>query len=103
MDFGELGNSFEKSEDIFELLGVKYNKVLVNIKNISKVESVIYNILSDNPIHVDDIVRTSNIDIKQLYEVLFELQLKNEIMCLSGNYYVKINNKIEIWNSARNK
>lgn len=83
-------------EDIFELLGVKYNKVLANKKNITKVESVIYNILSDNPIHVDDIVRTSNIDIKQLYEVLFELQLKNEIMCLSGNYYVKINNKIEL-------
>jgi DNA processing protein len=81
-------------DDIFELLGLKYNKAPVNQKNITKLEGAIYHVISDNPIHIDDIVRTSNIDIKQLYEVLFELQLKNEIMCLAGNYYVKINNKI---------
>lgn len=81
-------------EDIFELLGVKYNKTNVKEKSITKFEEAIYKIITDKPIHIDDIVRRSNIDIKQLYEVLFELQLKNELMCLAGNYYVKINNKI---------
>jgi len=81
-------------DDIFELLGVKYNKAVVKEKSITKFEEAIYKVISDSPIHIDDIARTSNIDIKQLYGVLFELQLKNEIMCLAGNYYVKINNKI---------
>ena len=60
----------------------------------SEINKGIYNIINDIPIHINDIIRITNIDIKQLYEVLFEMQIKNEILCLSGNYYVRVNNKI---------
>lgn len=51
----------------------------------------ILHLIDDNPIHIDDLVERTNIDIKQLYKLLFELQVKEEILCLSGNFYVKIN------------
>ena len=60
----------------------------------SQVNKQIYSIINDIPLHINDIIRITNIDIKQLYGVLFEMQIKNEILCLSGNYYVKVNDKI---------
>jgi DNA processing protein len=60
----------------------------------SEIHKGLYGIINDSPLHINDITRITNIDIKQLYEVLFEMQIKNEILCLSGNYYVKVNHKI---------
>lgn len=83
-------------DDIAEILGKDFKKEkslkTVTFQGITK---KIYDLFSSNPMHVDDIIRISNIDIKQLYEVLFELQLKNEIICLPGNYYAKLHSKIE--------
>jgi DNA processing protein len=82
-------------EDIFEFMNMNYIKDIKNIhQNCKPVEQEISSILNDSPIHIDDIIKITNIDIKQLYEVLFELQLKDEIMCLAGNYYVKNNKTI---------
>lgn len=89
-------------EDICNLLNIEYNsnkkdKIILHKENIiklDKTESKIYSIINETPMHIDDILKYSNVDIKQLYEVLFELQLKNRITCLSGNYYVKIANSI---------
>ncbi|HEY5560168.1 MAG TPA: DNA-processing protein DprA [Clostridiaceae bacterium] len=52
-------------------------------------ENNLISLISYNPIHIDELKRITNIDIKHLYGVLFELQLKKEVICLSGNYYVK--------------
>lgn len=81
-------------EDIYDLLNLTFIGNF-NSKNeeLNNIEKKIYNALSDSPIHLDDIIKTTNVDIKHLYEVLFELQLKDEILCLAGNYYVK-NNKV---------
>ncbi|MCM8710611.1 DNA-processing protein DprA [Clostridium sp. SYSU_GA19001] len=77
-------------EDIFRLINLKYSKsIKVKPKFSSTLEKKIYCILNENPIHIDDILRSTNIDINHLYEVLFELQLKDEIICLAGNYYVR--------------
>ncbi len=77
-------------EDIFQLLDMEYNQFnKVESNNFTDLERKIHGILTDNPLHIDDIIRLTNIDINYLYEVLFELQLKDEIMCLAGNYYVK--------------
>lgn len=46
--------------------------------------------LSDIPIHMDEILKKSGYDRGRLYALLFEMQVKNEIVCLPGNYYVKI-------------
>jgi DNA processing protein len=82
-------------DDIFELIDTTYVQSNINQYNpADNIEKKIYDTLNDNPIHIDDIYRITNIDIKHLYEVLFELQLKDEIMCLTGNYYVKLNKKI---------
>lgn len=78
-------------EDVFQLLNIEVNIKLNKNENSVKsgIESKIYNTLTDSPLHIDDIIRITNVDINYLYEVLFELQLQNEIMCLAGNYYVK--------------
>lgn len=55
-------------------------------------QSRILDILSDKPMHIDEILNITHIDIKQLYELLFELQLDNRILCLTGNYYTKAAN-----------
>lgn len=82
-------------EDVFELLSMNYIKnISSRVPVLSDDEEKIYKIVSDTPIHIDDIIKTTHIDIKHLYEVLFDLQLKNEIMCLAGNYYVKISKSI---------
>jgi len=85
------------SSDIFDILGLQvknnsdYNSA-EKIKFEKSEEKNIYNLITDIPMHVDDIRRLANIDIKELYALLFEMQLKNEILCLSGNYYVRMNN-----------
>ncbi|QGU95223.1 DNA-protecting protein DprA [Clostridium bovifaecis] len=82
-------------EDVYEIL--KINKVDLHRENsneMNKRERIVYDNIKTSPIHFDEVLRITKIDIKQLYEVLFELQLKDEIMCLSGNYYVRNNKKI---------
>lgn len=86
---------FTDINDIFDLLNLKNtNKIECIRREMGHIEKVVYKAISNNPIHIDDILRLTKIDIKQLYEVLFELQLKNEIMNLSGNYYVRNNKQI---------
>jgi DNA processing protein len=84
------------TNDIFNLMGTEMkNKKNTFTKSFdSQIHKGIYGILNDSPLHINDIIRITNIDIKQLYEVLFEMQIKNEILCLSGNYYVRVNDKI---------
>ncbi|WP_404814391.1 DNA-processing protein DprA [Clostridium algoriphilum] len=84
------------SGDIFDLMGIEMreqNKTIVKSDS-SHVNKQVYSIINDSPLHINDIIRVTNIDIKQLYGVLFEMQIKNEILCLAGNYYVKVNYKI---------
>ncbi|WP_291633022.1 DNA-processing protein DprA [Clostridium sp.] len=85
------------SNDIFDLMGIDIKKVKNTTTEKSfntKIHEVIYGIINDSPLHINDIIRITSIDIKQLYEVLFEMQIKNQILCLSGNYYVRANDKI---------
>ncbi|MCY6372500.1 DNA-processing protein DprA [Clostridium ganghwense] len=77
-------------EDIYELLHINNIKEnLVKQMKMSNIEQRVYKYINTNPIHIDDISRLTNIDIKKLYEVLLNLQLNEEIVSLSGNYYVK--------------
>ena len=86
---------FTTMEDIYNLLNMNYReKFQAQKNNLNKIENKIYSVIEDTPIHIDDIVRVTKVDIKRLYEVLFELQFKNHITCLSGNYYVRISNSI---------
>ncbi|MEW8993457.1 DNA-processing protein DprA [Clostridium sp.] len=80
-------------EDVLNLLNISRvwmdNRSITTVK--SKLEEKIYQIIDDNPIHIDKIIKLVDIDINRLYKLLFELQVKEEILCLSGNFYVRIN------------
>lgn len=80
-------------EDVLNLLNI--SRVYMDNKNIttvkSKLEERIYQVIDDNPIHIDKIIKLVDVDINRLYKLLFELQVKEEILCLSGNFYVRIN------------
>lgn len=85
-------NPFTSIDDIYSTLGIKRKNNSKEVKILrSTYEDKILNILSDSPLHIDDIIRMADIDIKHLYEVLFEMQLRDEVICLTGNYYVKTN------------
>lgn len=86
---------FTDFTDLFDFLGVTYR--INREKNINKLEGIkkkIIDIISDTPVHIDDIFARTNIDIKRLYELLFELQLENVVICISGNYYVKVGSTV---------
>ncbi|MDD6795920.1 MAG: DNA-processing protein DprA [Clostridiaceae bacterium] len=57
---------------------------------LSVLQQKILSVVSDGPIHIDEIVRKSNVDREALYNVLFEMQNRKEIISLPGNYYAKI-------------
>lgn len=80
-------------EDVLNLLNI--SRVFMNNKSVttvkSKLEERIYQVIDDNPIHIDKIIKLVDVDINRLYKLLFELQVKEEILCLSGNFYVRIN------------
>ena len=81
-------------DDACKLLNIEnknVNKYKKNLIFLTREEESIDKLITDNPIHINDILNKTNVDIKQLYELLFELQFKNRIICLAGNYYVKVN------------
>lgn len=86
---------FTEMKDIYNLLGI-FNPAVMEQKKVTSNENEgnIIRFIGNTPVHIDDLIRSTNIDIKQLYEVLFEMQLKDEIMCIAGNYYAKINKEI---------
>ncbi|MBB6631204.1 DNA-processing protein DprA [Clostridium algidicarnis] len=81
---------FTGINDILELLGIDKkinNSNKSNKMNLNK--NFLMKFIEDRPIHINEIINKSNIDIKVLYELLFEMQLAEEIICLAGDYYVK--------------
>lgn len=86
---------FTDFEDLFRILNIDYMiKNNIKVNKIEGIKKKICDILGDRPTHIDDIFGRTNIDIKQLYELLFELQLENVVICLSGNYYVKVESTV---------
>lgn len=79
---------FLGKQDLYDFLNIikkdKKNSTKNNIK-----ENLLKKI-GREPIHIDKIIRSVNIDRTALFELLFEMQNENEIICLPGNYYVKI-------------
>ncbi len=74
-------------EDLRVLLSLEH----VDIKpmKFTPEKSEILDLITDAPIHIDDIFKNTSVDRGALYALLFEMQIKSEIICLPGNYYVK--------------
>ncbi|WP_032121750.1 DNA-processing protein DprA [Clostridium amazonitimonense] len=80
---------FTDIDDILDILKVSKKSKEKNNNRKSLNKNFLMKFIEDRPIHIDEIANKSNIDIKVLYELLFEMQLTEEIICLAGNYYVK--------------
>lgn len=70
-----------------------YNFLEIEKENIKEEKgghkSLLLKVIDNEPKHLDDILESVNVDRKVLFELLFEMQNANEIICLPGNYYAK--------------
>lgn len=80
---------YTSMSDIFSLIGMNciddYATNSITKERFKK----IYDILSDVPMHINEIINITNIDISYLYELLFEMQTLNIINCIDGSFYIK--------------
>lgn len=76
-------------EDIYEMLHIVHNISYKNSNSIEKKYEKVYDILSDVPMHINEIIKITNIDIRYLHELLFEMQTINMVSCIDGSFYVK--------------
>ena len=74
-------------QDLRTLLSLEH----VNITPMKVIpeKSEILELITDSPVHIDDIYKNTSFDRGALYALLFEMQIKSEIICLPGNYYVR--------------
>lgn len=79
---------FLGKKDLYEFLNVIKKDDKNNAKN--SIKKCLLDVIGKEPIHIDKIIGSVNIDRIALFELLFEMQNENEIICLPGNYYVKI-------------
>lgn len=73
--------------DLRTLLSLEHIKI--NPMIFTPEKSEILDLITDSPVHIDDIFKNTSVDRGALYALLFEMQIKCEIICLPGNYYVK--------------
>lgn len=78
---------FTELEDLYDFFNI--NKKKVNNKEVNGLRADLLDVINNEPKHLDDIIESVNVDRKVLFELLFEMQNKNEIICLPGNYYAK--------------
>ena len=79
---------FLGKQDLYDFLNIIKKGGENNNKNDIKMD--LLKKIGKEPIHIDKIIGSVNIDRTALFELLFEMQNENEIICLPGNYYVKI-------------
>lgn len=56
----------------------------------TKEEKTILNVISKEPVHIDEIVKQSKLDIKIVSSTLMMLELKGVVKNTGGGYYIKI-------------
>lgn len=84
---GDGASTFAEIEDLRTFFGI-YKKSYV--KQVNVVKEALLTVISSEPKHLDDIIDGVNVDRKVLFGLLFEMQNRNEIICLPGNYYAKL-------------
>ena len=58
-------------------------------KRLNEIETSIYNILTTEPMHVEDIVRNNNLELNRTLSYLLQLELKGLIRKLPGELFVR--------------
>ncbi|SHH18197.1 DNA-processing protein DprA [Clostridium grantii] len=82
-------------EDVYEVLKMNtfVKKTPLNKQN-NVNEASVYSYILNKPLHINDLLKKVNLNITTLYEVLFNLELKKKIMRISGDYYVRVYDKM---------
>lgn len=78
---------FTEMVDLYDFFNIKKEMKEKNENNGYKEH--LLKVIDNEPKHLDDIIESVNVDRKVLFELLFEMQNRNEIICLPGNYYAK--------------
>lgn len=78
---------FTEMQDLYDFFNIRKESDIIEVKNSYK--SMLLGVINSEPKHIDDIITSVNVDRKVLFELLFEMQNRNEIICLPGNYYAK--------------
>lgn len=79
---------FTGLEDLHQLLKLDEKK---DINKLSPIEKSVLSVVSDVPIHIDNIMKKTNLNREVLFKLLFKMQVSNKIISLPGDYYAKIN------------
>ncbi len=87
----------EKASDILEELRLETSgsaksasgALLEPLEELSKEGRKVYDILGDEPVHIDDIITKLGMSIGVLSSVLLDLELKGHIKQIPGNRYLK--------------
>ena len=86
----------ENADDIMDSLGMNYPGMVKSdtfikkeLPEISKLEKIIYDIIGDYPIHIDQIQRKGNIGSGDLSGALTKMELKGIIKQLPGKMFVR--------------
>lgn len=60
------------------------------VRNLTEEESIFYELLSDEPVAVDEIIEKTSFSVGKTMEIVFSLQLKKLIQQLPGKQFVRI-------------
>ncbi len=66
-----------------------FNHVAIKNMTMSNEKKGLLELISNSPTHIDRIISNAEHDKGRLYALLFEMQMKGEVICLPGNYYVR--------------
>ncbi len=66
-----------------------FDHVVINDLLLSDEKQEVLKLIGYSPTHMDAIINNAGFDRGRLYALLFEMQMKGEVICLPGNYYVK--------------
>jgi len=82
------------ADDILEALGktVKEGKTLAVVKSqpeLKGTQYTIYNILSLEPIYIDDLAQKVNLTTSEVLTVLLEMEMDGIVKSLPGKYYIR--------------
>jgi len=58
-------------------------------EKLTEIEILVFEKIDYNPIHIDEIYSQLDLNLSEIYEALFSLQLKNRVKQISGGLYIK--------------
>jgi len=82
----------ESVDDILEELGLeKQDKIIkgekINLQNLTDTEKLIYELIDHHPIHMEELIKNSQINPSNISAILTRLELMGLILALPGGYY----------------